>query len=114
MNFLIKVLISATIAYVLSIILTGVHINGLVTAFIFALVLALLNTIVKPILIILTLPVTIVTLGLFLLVVNTLIVLLADKFISGIKIDGFWWAFLFSILLSVFDTAVEKTIADKK
>jgi putative membrane protein len=70
------------------------------TAVIFVLVLGILNAIIKPLLIILTLPITIFTLGLFLLVINVLMVLLAGKFVSGIHIDGFFWAFIFGILLS--------------
>jgi putative membrane protein len=70
------------------------------TAIIFVLVLGILNAIIKPLLIILTLPITILTLGLFLLVINVLMVLLAGKFVSGIHIDGFFWAFIFGILLS--------------
>jgi putative membrane protein len=60
-----------------------------------------LNAIVKPLLVILTLPITIITLGLFLLVINAAIILLGDYFLEGFKVDGFWWALLFSILLSV-------------
>ena len=90
MNFILRLLITAAIAYVLSKILTGVHIDDYITAIIFALVLAVLNAIVKPILIILTLPITIITLGLFLFVINALIIIIADKFIDGIKVDGFF------------------------
>jgi putative membrane protein len=66
-----------------------------------ALVLAILNAIVKPILILLTLPLTILTLGLFLFVINAVIILLAGSFIDGFVVDGFWWALLFSLLLSI-------------
>jgi putative membrane protein len=110
MNFIIKILISAIVAFVLSKILSGVHIDSIVTALIFAVVLAALDAIVKPILVILTLPVTVVTLGLFLFVINAIVILLASKSIGGIKIDGFWWAMLFSIILSIFDTAVQKSM----
>jgi putative membrane protein len=77
---------------------------GYGTAVIVALVLALLNLIVKPILVILTLPVTILTLGLFLLVINAIIILLADSFVSGFGVDGFWIALIFSLLLSIFQS----------
>ncbi|MBK8710724.1 MAG: phage holin family protein [Niastella sp.] len=102
MNFIIRLLITAAVAYGLSAtgILSGIHIPGYKQALALALVLALLNVAIKPVLIILTLPITIVTLGLFLLVINAIIILLADKFLSGIKVDGFWWALIFSILLS--------------
>ena len=109
MRFIINLLITAVVVYVLSIVLKPhVTINSFSTAIIFALVLALLNAIVKPLIIILTLPLTIITLGLFLLVINVLIILLADKFVSGINIDGFWWAFIFGLLLSVLSTILQK------
>jgi putative membrane protein len=101
MNFLIRILISALVAFGLSYILSGVHMDTFVTALLVGLVLAVLNALVKPILVLLTLPITIVTLGLFLFVINALIILLCDKLIDGFKVDGFWWALLFSILLSI-------------
>jgi len=113
MNFIIRLLITGLIAYLLSKILSGVHIDTIGTAIIFALVLALLNAIVKPILVILTLPVTVITIGLFLFVINALIIILADKIMGGIKIDGFWWALLFSIILSLFSSALQKVL-DKR
>jgi putative membrane protein len=69
-----------------------------------AVVLALLRMTVKPLLIILTLPVTIVTFGLFLLVINAFIILLADSLIDGFNVSGFWIALLFSLILSVFES----------
>jgi putative membrane protein len=102
MKFLIRLLITAAIAYGLSMILNPhVSIDSYVTALIFALVLAFLNAILKPILIILTLPITILTLGIFLLIINVLMIMLADKMVDGIHIQGFWWAFIFGLLLSV-------------
>ena len=114
MNFILRLLISGIIAYVLAKILSGVHISDITTAIIFALVLACLNAIIKPILVLLTLPITVVTLGLFLFVINALIILLADKLLDGIKVDGFWWALIFSVILSVFSSAVNAVFADKK
>ena len=109
MRWIINLLVTAVVVYVLSMLLKPhVSINSFTTAIIFALVLAVLNAIVKPLLIILTLPLTIITLGLFLLVINVLIILLADKFVSGIKIDGFWWAFIFGLLLSVVSSILQK------
>jgi putative membrane protein len=114
MNFIIKIVFSAVIAFVLSKILSGVHIDSIFTALIFAVVLAALDAVVKPILVLLTLPVTVVTLGLFLFAINAIVILLASKLIDGIKIDGFWWAMLFSIILSVFDTAIQKSVDKSK
>ncbi len=101
MNILIRLLIAALVAFGLSRILGGVHIDSYVTALIVAAVLAVLNAVVKPIMIILTLPVTIITLGLFLFVINALIILLCAKLVPGFAVDGFWWALLFSILFSI-------------
>lgn len=101
MNFLIRILISALVAFGLSYLLSGVHIDKFTTALLLAVVLAVMNALVKPILVILTLPITIITLGLFLFVINALIILLATKVVPGFSVDGFWWALLFSILLSL-------------
>ncbi len=110
MRFIINILITAIVVYVLSkVLVPHVTISSFTTAIVFALVLALLNFIVKPLLIILTLPLTIVTLGLFLLIINVIIILLADKFVAGIKIDGFLWAFIFGLLLSVVSSLLHQT-----
>ena len=113
MNILLRIVISAVVAFGLSYVLSGVHINSFVTAFMLAIGLSLLNIFVKPILIILTLPITIFTFGLFLFVINALIILLAAKFISGFRVDGFWWALLFSLLLSVLTSFFYKTSVKK-
>jgi putative membrane protein len=81
--------------------LPGVHAQDLVTALTVAVVLALLNTFLRPILLLFTLPVTILTLGLFILVINALLVLLAARIVPTFQVDGFWWALLFSVILSV-------------
>ena len=95
-------LITTTLAVLLvTYLLPGVHIDGVIAALILAIVLAILNVLVKPLLILLTLPITILTLGLFLLVINALIILLAAEIVPGFSIDGFWWAVLFSIILSI-------------
>lgn len=102
-------MITAVIAYALSMLLKPhIVIDSYGTALIFVIVLAILNAIVKPLLIILTLPITIITLGIFLLIINVLMVILADKFVDGIHIDGFWWAFIFGLLLSFGSSLVSK------
>ena len=109
MRFIVNILITAVIVFVLSKLLSPhVHINDMVTAIIFALVLAVLNFVVKPLITLLTLPLTIVTLGLFLLVINVIIIMLADYFVSGIKIEGFLWAFIFGLLLTIVSTLLNK------
>ncbi len=107
MNFIIRLLISALVAFGLSKILEPhVRIDTFATAIIFVMALGLLNAIVKPILVILTLPITIVTLGIFLIILNVLMVVLAGKWVNGIYIEGFWWALVFGLLLSVISSAI--------
>lgn len=101
MKFILRLLLSALAVVLLANILPGVHVATFGIAVIVALVLSLLNFVVKPLLVILTLPVTIVTFGLFLLVINALIILMASGLVSGFAVDGFWWALLFSLLLSL-------------
>lgn len=109
MNILIRLIISAIAVLVTDLLLPGVTIgnldttHGLLTAVLVAAVLGLLNAILKPVLILLTLPVTVVTLGLFLLVINAVIVLIAANLIDGFTLQAprFWWALGFSLLLSL-------------
>ncbi len=107
MKFIVRLLVTAVIAYGLSMLLKPhIFIDSYYTALIFVIVLALLNAIIKPLLIILTLPITILTLGIFLLIINVFMVILAGKFVSGIHIDGFLWAFIFGVLLSFASSAI--------
>ena len=111
MNFILRLLVTAAIAYGLSLILSPhVRIDGYGSAILFVLLLGILNAIVKPILVILTLPITILTLGLFLLVLNVLMILIADYFMKGIHIEGFLWAFIFGLLLSVISSALSGAV----
>ncbi|MBD1259544.1 phage holin family protein [Maribacter polysiphoniae] len=100
MKLILRILLSALAVVILAKVLPGVGVDTYTTAIIVAIVLSLLNFIVKPILVILTLPVTILTLGLFLLIINAIIILLADNLITGFSVDNIWWALLFSLLLS--------------
>ena len=106
-NFLIQTLITAAAVVLASYILPGVAVKEFSTALIVALVLSVLNFFVKPILVLLTLPITIITLGLFLFIVNALIIVLAGKLVSGFRVDSIWWALLFSLLLSFFTYILE-------
>ena len=101
MNFLANLIVSALAVVVTSLILPGVHIDSVITGVIVAAVLSLLNSLVKPVLIILTIPITLVTLGLFLLVINAGIILLTSHIVPGFKVEGFWTALFFSIILSL-------------
>ncbi|MBP6977677.1 MAG: phage holin family protein [Bacteroidales bacterium] len=107
MRFLVKLLISSVIILVTAYILPGVHVDSFWTALLVALVLALLNVFLKPLLIILTIPFTIITLGLFLLVINAVIILITDQLIGQrFEVDGFWWALLFSLIISLVNSLI--------
>lgn len=112
MKFIMQIIFTSIVAFGLSYILSGVDIDSFWAAIVLAVVLAILNAIVKPILIFFTFPLTIVTLGLFLFVINALMILLADSLVEGFHVDGFWWALLFSLLLSIVTTVLFKE--DKK
>ncbi len=101
MKLIIRLLLNAVAVFFLSEVLKGVQIDNYTTAIIVAIVLSILNLLVKPILVILTFPITILTLGLFLFVVNGFIILLADQFIEGFAVSSIWTAILFSVLLSI-------------
>ena len=112
MNLLLRILITAILVMLIANFMPGVHVAGFVTALIVAVVLGLLNIFIKPILIILTLPVTIVTLGLFLLVINALIILLCTYIVGGFGVDTFWTALFFSIVLSILQSIMYKLIGN--
>ncbi len=107
-KWLIKILVCSVNVFILAYILPGIAIVDFFTAIIVAVVLSLLDGIIKPLLILLTLPVTILTLGLFLFIINAGIILLDDYFVHGFKIESFWHALLFSMLLSFFNSLVHK------
>jgi putative membrane protein len=110
MKFIVNLLLTALLVLLLSYILPGVETAGYLSAIIVSLVIALLNFLVRPILVILTIPITIVTLGLFLLVVNAIIILLADFLVPGFTTGGFWSALLFAILLSIGKSILDRMV----
>lgn len=101
MRFFVRLIVTALAVVIAAKILPGVHIAGGLTAVIVAAVLSLLNAFVKPLLVILTIPITIVTLGVFLLVINALMILATSSLVDGFQVDGFWYALLFSIVLTL-------------
>jgi putative membrane protein len=111
-GFLGRILITSLAVIVVAYLLPGVSLSGVMSALLLALVLAVLNVFVKPLLIFLTLPFTIITLGLFLVVINALIIMLADKLVPGFSVGGFWWALLFSIILSLVVSVLEALVRD--
>jgi len=101
MPFLLKLFVSTLAIYIVSWLMPHIHVDDQITVLLVALVLASLEAIVKPLLTLLTIPITIFSFGFFLLVINAFIILIADKLVTGFHVDGFWWAMLFSIVLSI-------------
>ena len=101
MKLLFRILITSVLVLIISHLMRGVHVANFTTALFVAIVLGLLNIFIKPVLVILTLPMTVLTLGLFLLIINALIILFCDAIVGGFSVDSFFTALLFSIILSL-------------
>lgn len=114
MRLLFRILITALLVMGLAYLMKGVIVDEFTTALTVAIVLGLLNFFVKPILVLFTMPITIFTLGLFLLVINTIMIQLCDYFIDGFRISSFWTAMLFSIVLSLSQSLVYQITGDAK
>lgn len=95
-----NLLISTISIFAVSYILSGIEVDSFMTALIVAVVMAVLNVTLKPFLVLITIPITVITLGLFLLVINVLVLYAAEWLIGGFHIAGFWWALAFSLLVS--------------
>ena len=106
MRLLITWLINAVALMALPFLMTSVVVTNFTTALIAALVLGLVNTLIRPILVLLTLPVTVVSLGLFILVINAFLFWLVSRWIEGFEVAGFWSAFLAAILYSIISWAL--------
>jgi len=106
MKFLIKIILSSFSVIVADWLLKGVNIEDYLTSILVAFVLAVLNMILKPILVLLTIPITMITFGLFLLVINAVIVLVASDIVPGFTINGFWWAVAFSLIVSLLNSII--------
>lgn len=103
MNILVNWLISALIIFSAAYLFQdkGVHVDNFLTALALAVVLGIINAILKPILLILTLPINILSLGLFTLIINAALIMLATLLVPGFRVDSFWWAFIFGFVLSI-------------
>jgi len=101
MKIIIRIILTAILVLVIAHFMPGVTVANFTTSIIVAVVLGLLNLFIKPILVVLTLPVTFITLGLFLLVINAVMILLCTQIVGGFAVASFWTAFLFSIVLSI-------------
>lgn len=127
MKFIVKLLVSTFAVLITAYFLSGVTIgnnqfyvgdseelNHFTTALMVAIVLAFLNTIVKPILTLLSLPITFFTLGLFLLVINAFIILFANKLVDGFSVNGFWTALWFSLILWLVNSILDSVFGNKE
>ena len=114
MNGIIRFLLSGLAVLLTAYLLPGVHVDHYGYALLVAATISLANIFVRPLLIIFTIPITILTMGLFLLVINALVILLVDYLTPGFNVDGFWWALAFSLILSLFNSLFGDLIKDKR
>jgi putative membrane protein len=114
MKLIIKIVITTGLVLLIPNLISGIQIDGFITALCVAIVLGLLNIFIKPLFVVLTLPFTIFTLGLFLLVINALMIIICDNIVGGFSVDSFWTAILFSIILTVFQSISYRIIGGNK
>lgn len=115
MKLLIKWLIFSIAVYATAYLLNpGIQVADFTTALVAALILGLINAIIKPIIVILTLPINILTLGLLTFVINALLVLLAANIVPGFQVAGFWYALLFSLIVSVINAILSTLLGTKE
>lgn len=105
-SFLSKVLVGGISVFLADFLLSGVQISSLLSGIILVVVIILINFTIKPLLVVLTLPISLITFGLFLLVINAVVVLLAAELTPGFSVDGFWWALAFALILSVINSVL--------
>ncbi len=114
MKILLKLLVSSLAVFFSAYILPGVYLDGFPSAMVVALILGALNAFLKPLLIVLTIPVTMITFGLFLLVINAFMIMITDSVLEGFSVNGFWSALLFSIIVSLATAFLEALANPKK
>jgi putative membrane protein len=111
MNLLIRWFVNALSLYIVSKVVTGIHVKDFTTSLVAALIIGLINALIKPVLLLLTLPINILTLGLFTFILNAGLLLLAGRITPGFIVDGFWSALVGSILLSLISTILFSLIS---
>lgn len=110
MSLILLWFINALALLLVAYLLPGVHVAGFGAALIAAIVLGLVNTLIRPVLVVLTIPITLVTVGLFLLVINGLMFWLVGSILKDFAVDGFWWAMLGAIIYSVISTIMSSIL----
>lgn len=114
MNLLIRFLLSGVAVMLPAYLLPGVHVSDYWAALLVAILVSFSNLFIRPILVVLTIPITLITLGLFLLVINALLIMAVDYFVDDFRVDGFWWALAFSLILSVFNSLFADLTKEKR
>lgn len=114
MNLLLRIFVTSALVMLIAHFMPGVQVKDFLTSVIIAIVLGLLNLFIKPIIVLFTLPVTILTLGLFLLVINAVMILLCTKIVGGFTVDSFWAALLFSLILSCAQSLIYRPAEKEK
>lgn len=109
-TLVVKWLVSALAIFAVGSFLPGIHVSDYMTALWAALALGILNAVVRPVILILTLPINLITLGLFTFILNGFVFWLATQFVSGFHADGFWWAVLGALLVSVISTIADRML----
>lgn len=112
MKFILKTFLTALAIVAIAYLLPGIHVNDYTGAIWASLLITVLRYTLKPVMVVLTLPMTIFSLGLFLFVINAFVILVADHFLDDFSVDGFWWALLFSLLLSFSQEFIDKLLKD--
>ena len=114
MNGIVRFLLSGLAVLLTAYLLPGVDVTHYGFALLVAALISVANVLVKPILVLFTIPLTVITLGLFLLVINAIIILLVDALVPGFQVDGFWWALAFSIIMSIFNSMFSDLSGEKR
>jgi len=114
LQILINLVLSGIAVLISAYVLPGVVVDGFLAAIVVAVILSVVNTFIKPLIMLLTLPINILTLGLFSLVINALMVMLVDVVVPGFQVAGILWALIFSIVLSLISGAIYMLVPDKK
>ena len=107
MEIIIRALVNALAVWIAAYVLPGVKVDSFLTAVVVAVILGIANAVLKPILIVLTIPITVVTLGLFIFVINAFLILLVARLVPGFTVANFWWALGFSLVLSLVNSFLQ-------
>lgn len=106
MGILITLILNTIAVFAAAYILPGVRLEGWTTAIVVAIVLGAVNSFLRPIIFLLTIPINILTLGLFTFVIMALMVLLVSSLVPGFEVRGFWWALAFALVLAIFNSFI--------